>query len=64
VKPTLAALAGTITDAGTVTADLLLDRLTFKPPLGAAVLKVRVQGSVPDPVIEPLLHETEFNTGN
>lgn len=64
VKPTLAALAGTITDAGTVTADLLLDRLTFKPPLGAAVLKVRVQGSVPDPVIKPLLHETEFNTGN
>ena len=63
MNPTLVALAGTITDAGTVTAGLLLDRFTCMPPSAAAVLKIKVQASVPDPVIEPLLQEKELNTG-
>ena len=61
VKPALPALAGTVTNAGTVTAELLLDRLTFKPPLAAAVLRVRLQASVPDPVIDLLLQDRELN---
>jgi len=54
-------LVGTITDAGTVTAELLLDKLTVKPPTAAAVLKDRVQASVPDPVIDPLLQDSALN---
>ncbi len=38
--------------AGTVTAPLLLDRLIVIPPVGAAALNVKVQGSVPAPNIE------------
>lgn len=39
--------AGTVTDAGTVTALLLLARVTANPPAGAAALSVTVQASVP-----------------
>ncbi len=46
--------AGTVTVAGTVTAVLLLERLTTNPPLGAAAFNVTVQASVPEPVMEPL----------
>ena len=63
VKPALLALAGTVTNAGNFTAELLLDRLTGMPPLVAAALKVTVQASVPDPAMDPLLHETELNDG-
>ncbi len=42
----------TITEAGTVTALLLLARLTTAPPLGAAAVKVTVQSSDPAPFIE------------
>jgi hypothetical protein len=37
------ALAATVTDAGTVRVALLLDRLTFAPPVGAAWVRVTVQ---------------------
>ena len=47
--------------AGTFTAELLLDRLTLSPPLGAAELSVTVQASVADPVIDPLVHERPLN---
>ena len=57
VNPTLIALAGTVTEPGTITAELLLPRLTLIPLLGAAPLKVTVQVSVPDPVIDALAHE-------
>lgn len=60
VNPALVALAGTVTVAGTVTAPLLLDRLTLSPPLGAAPLNVIVHASVTDPVIA-LLHERVLN---
>ena len=54
-NPTLVAFAGTITEVGTVTAELLLDRFTVSPPVGAAEVSVTAQASVPDPVIDPLL---------
>jgi len=52
VNPTLVALAGTVTEAGTETAESLLERLRLTPPLVAAELSVTVQASVPDPVKE------------
>jgi hypothetical protein len=55
--------AATVTEAGTVTAELLLVRLTVKPPLAAAALSVTVQPSVPAPVIELLLQLNPFKTG-
>ena len=56
-KAALVALAGTVTVAGRVTAALLLERLKFSPPLPAGALRVTVQASVPEPVIEPLAQE-------
>jgi hypothetical protein len=56
-KPTLVALAGTVTDAGTDTAASPLDRLTTCPAAVAAVDRVTVHGMVPDPVIDALLHD-------
>jgi hypothetical protein len=47
--------------AGTVTAALLLDRLTLRPPLGAAAFSVTVQASVPEPVMDELLQESEVS---
>lgn len=54
VKTALVALLETVTVDGTVTAALLLARLTTSPPLGAAALNVTVQLSVLLPVIEVL----------
>ena len=47
VKAALVALAATVTEAGTVTELLLLDRVTACPPVPAAALSVTVQVSVP-----------------
>jgi hypothetical protein len=58
VNAALVAFAGTITEAGTLTAALLLDSFTDCPPLPAAELSVTVQTSVPDPVIDALLQES------
>ena len=60
-KAALVALAGTVTVAGRVTAASLLLRLTLCPPLPAAALRVTVQASVPEPVIEPLAQESALN---
>lgn len=49
VKLALVAPAATVTDAGTLTAALLLDRFTVAPPSGAAALSVTAQASVPGP---------------
>jgi hypothetical protein len=62
VNPTLVDLADTITEAGTETAALLLDRLTFIPPVGAGDFNVTVQVSVPDPVIDACVQESELST--
>jgi hypothetical protein len=61
VNPALVALAATVTVAGTVTAALLLARLTLKPPLPAAAVSVTVQLSLPAPVIDALLQERVLN---
>jgi hypothetical protein len=61
VNPTRVAFAGTVTVAGTVTAALLLARLTLKPPLPAAEVSVAVQPSLPDPVMDLLLQESALN---
>jgi len=63
VKLALVDPAPTVTEAGTVTAELLLAKLTAKPPVGAAVFSVTVQLSVPAPVIDPLVHVSALNTG-
>jgi len=59
VKLALVELAGTTTDAGTVTAVLPLERVTVVPLPGAAELKVTMQSSDPDPVIVALLQVRE-----
>ena len=61
MNPALVAPAGTVTVLGTVTAELLLDRFTISPPLGAEVVSVTVQASVPDPVMAPLLQDSALN---
>jgi len=60
-KPAFVAPAGTVTVAGAVSAALLLAMLTGKPPLGAAALRVTVQESLADPVIEELLQESPLS---
>lgn len=56
VNPALTAPAGTVTEEGTVTALLLLDKLTANPPDPAAADRLTVHASLPAPVTEPLLH--------
>jgi hypothetical protein len=63
VKLALLAPAATVTEAGTVTAVLLLARLTVNPPLAAAAFSVTVQLSVPAPVMDPLAQVSALNTG-
>jgi hypothetical protein len=41
-----------------MTAVLLLDRLTIKPPVSASEVSVTVQESVPEPVMDALLQES------
>jgi len=57
--------AATVTEAGTVTDELLLARLTVNPPVAAAAFRVTVQLSVPAPVKDPLaqLREDRFAVG-
>lgn len=62
-KLALAAPAGTFTDAGTVTAALLLARFTVNPPVAAAEFSVTVQLSVPVLLIEPLTQLSPLSTG-
>ena len=63
VKSVLVAFPGTITVLGTVTAELLLDRLTISPSLGAEAVSVTVHTSVPDPVIVPLPQYSALTSG-
>ncbi len=63
VKLAPVAPGATVTDAGTVTAELLLARLTGSPPLAAAAFRVTEQLSVPAPVIEPLAQLSPLNCG-
>jgi hypothetical protein len=63
VKLTLLAPAGTVTEVGTPTSEVLLPTLTANPPLGAAAFSVTVQRSVADPVTDVLAHVSELTTG-
>jgi hypothetical protein len=63
LKLALVALAGTVTDAGTVTARVLLARLTANPPEGAAAVRLTVHASVPEPVILLLEQESVLRAG-
>ncbi|MFZ1941296.1 MAG: hypothetical protein WAU67_19495, partial [Terracidiphilus sp.] len=63
VKFALVAPEATVTEAGTVTAALLLARLTAKPPVAAAAFRVTVQLSAPAPVIEPFAQLSPLSTG-
>ncbi len=63
VKVAVVEPAATATVVGTVTAELLLARLTAKPPVAAAAFRVTVQLSVPAPVIEPLAQLSPLSTG-
>lgn len=54
-KLALVAPAATVTEVGTATAALLLDRFTVVPPLAAAALSVTEQESVVGPTTEPLV---------
>ncbi len=61
VKPALVAFTGTSSVAGTVTAELLLARLTLRPPLPAAAVSVIVQLSLPGSVTDALMQESALN---
>jgi hypothetical protein len=50
----------TVTEAGTVTAELLLDSATVNPPLGAAPVRLTVHASVPAPVYALVPQEREL----
>ena len=63
VKLAVVAPAATVTEAGTVTDELLLARFTVNPPVAAAAFSVTVQLSVPAPVIEPLVQLSPLSTG-
>jgi len=63
VNVALLAPAATVSVAGTVTALLLLARLTVNPPVAAAAFRVTVQLSVPAPVNDPLAQLNALSTG-
>jgi hypothetical protein len=60
VNPALVAPAGTVTADGTVTALLLLAKLTVRPPLPAAAFSVTVQGSAANPIRALLVQLSEL----
>jgi hypothetical protein len=61
VNAAVVAPAATVTDAGTVTALLLLDRVTVAPPLGAAAFRVTEQESEPEPVNDAVAQENALS---
>jgi hypothetical protein len=63
VNVTLVAVAGTMIDAGTVTALVLLPRATLTPPVGAEPDRVTLHESDADPVNDLLAHESPVTVG-
>jgi hypothetical protein len=59
-KLALVALSATVTDAGTVTVLLLLERLTRIPPAGAGPLNATVHVIEPEAIIDELLQVKEL----
>jgi hypothetical protein len=62
-KLPVVAPAATVADDGTVTAVLLLAKVTVNPPVAAAAFRVTEQASDPAPVIDAFVHETAVSTG-
>jgi hypothetical protein len=62
-KLAVVAPAATVTLPGTVTAELLLARLTANPPVAAAELNVTVQLSVPAPLNDPVVQLRALSEG-
>lgn len=60
VKAAVVAPVATVTDAGTFTAELLLVRVTARPPVGAAPVSATEHASVVAPVTDPLVQETAW----
>jgi hypothetical protein len=63
VKAAVDAAAGTVTEPGTLTELLLLERLTLTPPVGADPERLTVQASASEPVTEVLPQATELIVG-
>jgi hypothetical protein len=63
VNVALVAVAGTVTELGTETALLLLERVTLTPPLGAEPDRLTVHISASDPVIDVLPQFTALTVG-
>jgi hypothetical protein len=63
VKPALLAPAATVTEAGTVAAELVLARLTTNPPLAAEAFNDTVQALVPAPVMDDFEQESAVSEG-
>jgi len=62
VNVAVVAAAATVTDGGTVSNRLLLERATAVPPVGAAPLNVTVQLAVPEPARLVGRHAREVRT--
>jgi hypothetical protein len=62
VNPKVVAPLGAVVLAGTVTLELLPERVRVNPPLGAAPLSVPVHAAVPGPVTEDGLQESAVGT--
>ena len=62
-KDALVAVAGTVIEAGTVTALLLLVMDTLTPPVGAEPDRLTVQVSASEPVMEVLLQDRALTVG-
>ena len=61
LNPAVVEPAATVTEAGTVTEELLLDKVTASPPAGAAALSVTEHASVAAPVSVWLVQERELS---
>ena len=60
----MVAAVATVTDAGTVTAEVaLLERVTMEPPIGAGLERVTVQDVVEDAAKVVLVHCREDGVG-
>jgi hypothetical protein len=62
VNADVVAFAGTVTVAGTATAELVVDRLTFKS-LAVGELNATAHAMVPDPVIVAALQDSALSVG-
>ena len=61
VNVAVEAAAGTVTDEGTVTAELVDDSATLNPLAGAALEIVTVQAEIA-PEVKPVCEQVRFNT--